>query len=81
MSKENVDLKKKLNILPKSNEKSEENITKQIKKMKASENLLDKQVSDAKKFLKLVEKESILDTKNRAKTDYLNKENNNSKKK
>ena len=39
--------------------------------MKASENLLNKQVSDAKKFLKLVKKESKLNAKNRAKTDEL----------
>ena len=39
--------------------------------MKASENLFNKQVSDAKKFLKLVKKESKLDAKNRGKTDKL----------
>ena len=39
--------------------------------MKASENLFNKPVSDAKKFLKLVKKESKLDAKNRAKTDKL----------
>ena len=39
--------------------------------MKASENLFNKQVSDAKKFLKLVKKESKLDAKNRAQTDKL----------
>ena len=39
--------------------------------MKASENLFNKQVSDAKKFLILVKKESKLDAKNRAKTDKL----------
>ena len=39
--------------------------------MKSSETLLNKQVSDAKKFLKLVKKESKLDAKNRAKTDEL----------
>ena len=39
--------------------------------MKAFENLFNKQVSDAKKFLKLVKKESKLDSKNRAKTDQL----------
>ena len=39
--------------------------------MEASENLLNKQVSDAKKFLKLVKKESNLHAKNRAKTDEL----------
>ena len=39
--------------------------------MKSSENLLDKQVSDAKMFLKLVKKESKLDAKNKAKTDKL----------
>ena len=33
--------------------------------------MFNKQVSDAKKFLKLVEKESKLNTKNRAKTDEL----------
>ena len=42
--------------------------------MKASENLFNKQVSDAKKFLKLVEKKSKLIEKNRAKTDELVKE-------
>ena len=36
--------------------------------------MLDKQVSDAKKFLKLVKKESKLDAKNRGKTDELVKE-------
>ena len=39
--------------------------------MKASENLFNKQVSNAKKFLKLVKKESKLDAKNRDKTDKL----------
>ena len=39
--------------------------------MKASENLFNKQVSDAKKFLKLVKKESKLNAKNRAKIDKL----------
>ena len=39
--------------------------------MKASENLLNKQVSDSKKFLKLVKKESKLNAKNMAKTDKL----------
>ena len=39
--------------------------------MKSSENLLDKQVSDAKMFLKLVKKESKLDAKNKAKIDKL----------
>ena len=39
--------------------------------MQASENLLNKKLSDAKKFLKLVKKESKLNAKNRAKTDKL----------
>ena len=39
--------------------------------MKASENLFNKQVSDAKKFLRLVKKESKLNAENRAKTDKL----------
>ena len=39
--------------------------------MKASQNLFNKQVSDAKKFLKLVRKENKIDAKNRAKTDKL----------
>ena len=39
--------------------------------MKASENLLNKQVSDAKKFLKLVKKEGKLNAKNRAKIDEI----------
>ena len=39
--------------------------------MEASENLFNKQVSNAKKFFKLVKKESKLNTKNRAKTDEL----------
>ena len=39
--------------------------------MKTSENFFNKQVSDAKKSLKLVKKESKLDAKNRAKTDKL----------
>ena len=58
-------------ILLKSNQKSKENITKQIKKVKASKNLSNKQVSDAKKFLKLVKKESKLNSKSIAKTDKL----------
>ena len=55
----------------KSNQKSKENITKQIKKMRAFENLLNKKVSNGKKFLKLVKKESKLNAKNRAKADEL----------
>ena len=39
--------------------------------MNASKNLFNKQVSDAKKFLNLVKKESKLDAENRAKTDEL----------
>ena len=39
--------------------------------MKTSENLFNKQVSDPKKFLKLVKKENKLDARNRAKTDTL----------
>ena len=39
--------------------------------MKASENLLNKKVSNAKMFLKLVKKESKLDAKNGPKTDEL----------
>ena len=74
MSKENANLKEKLNILLEANQKAKKNITEQIKKMKSSENLLNKQVSDAKMFLKLVKKESKLDAKNRAKTDELVKE-------
>ena len=74
LSKENANLKENLNILLEPNQKTKQNITEQIKKTKASENLLDKQVTDAKKFLKLVEKESKIDAKNRAKTDELYKE-------
>ena len=74
MSKENANLKEKLNILLEANQEAKKNITEQIKKMKSSENLLNKQVSDAKMFLKLVKKESKLDAKNRAKTDELVKE-------
>ena len=74
MSKENANLKEKLNISLEANQKAKKNITEQIKKMKSSENLLDKQVSDAKKFLKLVKKESKLDAKNLAKADELIKE-------
>ena len=74
LSKENANLKENLNILLEANQKTKQNITEQIKKMKASENLLDKQVTDAKKFLKLVEKESKIDAENRAKTDELYKE-------
>ena len=55
MSKENADLKK-LNISLKPNQKSEKNITEQTKKMKASKNLSNKQVSDAKKTLELSKK-------------------------
>ena len=72
LSKENANLKEKL-ISLEANQKAKKNITEQIK-MKSSENLLDKQVSNAKKFLKLVKKESKLDAKNRAKTDELVKE-------
>ena len=36
--------------------------------------MLNKQVSDAKKFLKLLKKESKIDAKNRAKTDELFRE-------
>ena len=71
LSKENVDLKKKLNILLEANQKAKKNITKQIEKMKASDNLFNKQVSNTKKFLKLVKKESKLDAENRAKTNKL----------
>ena len=39
--------------------------------MKTSENLLYKKVSNSKKFLKLVEKESKLNAKNIAKTDKI----------
>ena len=74
MSKENANLKEKLNISLEANQKAKKNITEQIKKIKSSGNLLDKQVSDTKKFLKLVKKESKLDAKNRAKTDELVKE-------
>ena len=54
-----------------ANQKAKKYIAKQIEKVKASENLFNKQVSDAKKLLKVVKKESKLDTKNRAKTDKL----------
>ena len=37
LSKENIDLKKKLNISLETNQKAKKNITKQIEKMKASE--------------------------------------------
>ena len=37
--------------------------------MKASENLFNKQVTDAKEFLKLVEKKSKLNAESIAKTD------------
>ena len=50
LSEENADVKKK------SNQKSKENTIEQIKKVKASENLFNKQIVDAKEFLKLVEK-------------------------
>ena len=63
MSEENADVKKK------SNQKSKENITERIKKIKTSENLFNKQVRDLKNFLKLVEKKSILNAESMAKTD------------
>ena len=78
LSKENADLKKKLNVSLKTNQKAEEKITKQLKridktkqkeKIKASENFLNKQVSDAKKILKLVKRDSELNAKAIAKTD------------
>ena len=40
----------------KSNQKSKENITERIKKMEASENLLNKQFTDAKEILELSKK-------------------------
>ena len=64
-------MKKKLNISLEASQKAKKNITKETEKMKASENLFNKQVSDAKKFLKLVKNESKLNAKNRAKTDEL----------
>ena len=78
MSKENADLKKKLNISLKANEKAEKNITKQLKRIEQikqteeinpSKNLLNKQVSDAKKILELIKKDSELNAKAMAKTD------------
>ena len=56
------------------NQKSEKNITKQLKKIdqiKASENLLDKQVSDSKKILELSKKYSELNAKSMSKTHKL----------
>ena len=50
-------------MIIKKNQKPEKNITKQLKKfdqIKASENLLDKQVSDSKKILELSKKYSEL---------------------
>ena len=61
----------------KANQKAKKNITKQLKKIdqikqiekiKVSENLLNKQVSDAKKILELIEKDSKLNAKARTKT-------------
>ena len=43
-------------IKKKSNQKSKENITEQIKKMEASENLFNKQFRDAEKILELNKK-------------------------
>ena len=69
-----------LNISLKTNQKSRKNITKQLKKIdqikqiekiKASENLLNKQVSDAKKILELSKKYSELNAKSIAKIDEL----------
>ena len=83
LSKENGDLKKKLNISLKANKKAEKNISKQLKKIdkikqkeeiKASKNLLNKQVSDAKKILKLIKKDSELNAKAMAETDESIKE-------
>ena len=66
LSKENADLKKKLNISLKANQKAKKNIARQLK---ASENLLHKKVSDDKKILELTKKNSELNAKARAKTD------------
>ena len=72
--KKNADL----NISLKANQKSRKNITKQLKKIdqikqiekiQDSKNLLDKQVSDAKKILELSKKYSELNAKSIAKTD------------
>ena len=73
MSKENADLKK-LSISLEANQKAEKKRTdqiKQVEKIKASENLLNKQVSDAKKILKIVKKDSKLNAESMAKTDDL----------
>ena len=67
----------------KANKKAEKNITKQLKRIdqikqteeiKASKNSLNKQVSDAKKILELIKKDSELNAKAMAKTDESVKE-------
>ena len=64
----NDDSKNDDNISLKSNQKSRKTITKQLK---SSENLFEKQVSDAKKTLELSKKYSELNAKSIAKTDKL----------
>ena len=56
------------NISLKSNQKSKENITKQLK---SSENLLDKQISDAKKTLELAKKYGELNANSIAETNKM----------
>ena len=56
------------NISLKSNQKSRKNITDQLK---SSENLLDKEIRDAKKILELAEKRSELNTKSIAETNKM----------
>ena len=63
MSEENADAKKK------SNQKSKENTIEQIKRTKALQNLFNKQIRDAKEFLKLFEKKRKLNAESIAKTD------------
>ena len=67
-NKDNGDSENDDNISLKSNQKSRKNITKQLK---SSENLLDKQISDAKKTLKLSKKHSELSAKSITETNKM----------
>ena len=58
-----------LMLKKKSNQKSKENTIEQIKRTKALQNLFNKQIRDAKEFLKLVEKKRKLNAESIAKTD------------
>ena len=67
-NKDNGDSKNDDNISLKSNQKSRKNITEQLK---SSENLLDKEIRDAKKILELAKKRSELNAKSIAETNKM----------